>query len=151
MTNESGGQTMELVEFIQTALPLLGVAVVCIVLFFFLVFSILRVVNYRRKLKQKSVLLEITPPAFQDKVPIATAQLFSVFHGLLKHRSLTDVLLRYAPSFSLEIVSSKDKGIRYLIRTDKDSADIIRHNVQAYITDAKVTEAQDYLHEATLS
>ena len=73
MTNESGGQTMELVEFIQTALPLLGVAVVCIVLFFFLVFSILRVVNYRRKLKQKSVLLEITPPDFQDKVPIATA------------------------------------------------------------------------------
>ena len=151
MTNESGGQTMEIVEFIQKALPILGVVVVCVFIFFFLVFAILRVINYHRKLKQKSVLLEITPPAFQDKVPIATAQLFSVFHGLLKHRSLTDVLLRYAPSFSLEIVSSKDKGIRYLVRADQDSTEIIRQNIQAYITDAKVTEVDDYLHEAAYS
>lgn len=151
MTNESGGQTMDLVEFTQTALPLLGVAVACVVLLFFLIFTVLRLINYRRKLKQKSVLLEITPPAFQDKVPIATAQLFSVFHGLLKHRSLADILLRYAPSFSLEIVSSKDKGIRYLVRADKGSTDIIRHNIQAYITDAKVTEVDDYLHEAVHS
>ncbi len=151
MTNESGGQTVEIVEFIQKALPILGVVVVCVFIFFFLVFAILRVVNYRRKLKQKSVLLEITPPAFQDKVPTATAQLFSVFHGLLKHRSLTDILLRYAPSFSLEIVSSKDKGIRYLIRTDEDSVEIIRQNIQAYITDAKVAEVDDYLHEAAYS
>ena len=151
MTNESGGQTIEIVEFIQKALPILGAMVVCVVIIVFLVCAILRVVNYRRKLKQKSVLLEITPPAFQDKVPIATAQLFSVFHGLLKNRSLTNILLRYAPSFSLEIVSSKDQGIRYLIRVDQDSADIMRHNIQAYITDAKVEEVDDYLHEAAHS
>ena len=148
MTNESGGQTVRLVEFMQNILPILVVGAVCVTLFFFLLFGILRLVNYRRKLTQKSVLLEITPPAFQDKVPVATAQLFSVFHGLLKHRSLTDVLLRYVPSFSLEIVSTKDKGIRYLIRADRDSVEVIRQNVQAYITDAKVTEVEDYLHEA---
>ena len=96
MTNQSGGQ---IVKFFQKALPLLGVTVVCVLLLIFLILAILRLVNYRRKLKQKSVLLEITPPAFQDKLPAATSHLFSVLHGLLKNLSLSEVLLRYAPSF----------------------------------------------------
>ena len=146
MTNQSGGQ---IVRFIQKALPLLGVTVVCVLLFIFLVLAILRIVNYRRKLRQKSVLLEITPPAFQDKLPAATSQLFSVLHGLLKNRSFSEVLLRYAPSFSLEIVSTKDKGIRYLIRTDEVNADIIRQTIQAYVTDAKIADVEDYLGDTT--
>lgn len=148
MTNESGGHIL---KFITSSLPIVGVVVVCGFLLIVLILAVLRALSYRRKLKQQSVLLEITPPAFQDKVPVATAQLFSVFHGLLKNRSFTDVLLRFTPSFSLEIVSSKDKGIRYLVRADTESVDIIRHNIQAYVTDAKVTEVEDYLHEATHS
>ena len=46
MTNESGGQTIEIVEFIQKALPILGAMVVCVVIIVFLVIQRLFVVVF---------------------------------------------------------------------------------------------------------
>lgn len=140
MTNESGGQLVEQLKAIS-----LWPAVIVVSLFALaiLIGAILRLINYWRKYKQESVLLEVTPPAFQDKAPGATTQLFSVLHGLLKTRSFTDSLLRYTPSFSLEIVSTKSQGIRYLIRTSKDNEEVVRQAVSAYSTDAKVSIVDD--------
>jgi hypothetical protein len=140
MTEESGGQ---IVERLQTILPWLGILVASITILAFLIGLILRLCNYYRKYKQEVVLLELTPPAFTDKAPIATTQLFSVLHGLLKSRSFKDALLRYVPSFSLEIVSTKDAGIRYLIRASKANEELIRQAVAAYSPDVKVRVVKD--------
>lgn len=143
MNNGSGGQIL---NFLQTAaLPWSVKIIVSLILIVVIIGTILRLINYWRKFKQKCVLLEITPPAFQDKVPTATTQLYSVLHGLLKNRSLQDNLLRNAPTFSLEIVSTRSKGIRYLIRSSKDNAELVKQSIAAYVADAKVQAVDDYI------
>ncbi len=142
MTQESGGQ---FITVLQTILPWLGIVVAGSIVVVVIVGTLLRLINQRRKLKQKSVLLEITPPAFQNKVPVATTQLFSVLHGLLKSRPFRDHLLRYVPTVSLEIISTKHDGIRYLVRADEESAAFIRQTIHAYIADAKVKVVKDYV------
>ena len=140
MTDASGGQ---LVSTFKAILPWSVAVFVSLFSLAILIGTILRLYNYRRKYKQKSVLLELTPPAFTNKTPIATAQLFSVLHGLLKSRSFKDAVLRYVPTFSMEIVSTKSKGIRYYIRTDEANEELIRQAVTAYSSDVKVRVVAD--------
>ena len=74
MTDDTGGQ---IVERLQTILPWLGLLVVSITILAFVIGLILRLYNYYRKYNQEAVLLELTPPAFTNKAPLATSQLFS--------------------------------------------------------------------------
>lgn len=140
MTDASGGQ---LVSTFKAILPWSVAVFVSLFSLAILIGTILRLYNYRRKYKQKSVLLELTPPAFTNKTPIATAQLFSVLHGLLKSRSFKDAALRYVPTFSMEIVSTKSKGIRFYILTDEANEELIRQAVTAYSSDIKVRVVAD--------
>ena len=140
MTNESVGQ---LAGRFTTIVPWVIGSVVCIFVLATITLAILRLINYYRKYKQGTVTLEITPPAFQDKQPVATTQLFSVLHGLLKTRSLSDGLTRYVPSFTFEIVSTKAKGIRYLVYTTEQNVDLVRQAIAAYSTDAQVRIVSD--------
>src|SRR5665811_301560 len=71
----------------------------------------------RNLLKGKYTLLEITPPSLTEKESYTTEQLFSLIQSLGKQRSLKDKLLGKKIYFSLEIVSTRNEGIRYLIRT----------------------------------
>ncbi len=114
------------------------IAVFCLYAIVILLVLILRLVNLYRKYKQKLVILELTPPVFSDKTPLATNQLFSVLHGLLKTRSLGQLFLRYTPSFSMELTSSRSSGIRCLIYANADYEEIIRQTVTAYNPDVKV-------------
>lgn len=140
MTTESGGQYVEL---IRTMLPWLGILVCGLILLAFIIGTVLRIVNYYRKYSHEQVVLELTPPAFSNKAPIATSQLFSVLHGLLKSRSFSDAALQYVPSFSLEVASTKSNGIRYLLRASKDNEEVLRQAVAAYSPDVKVRKVRD--------
>jgi hypothetical protein len=140
MTTESGGQYVEL---IRTMLPWLGILVCGLILLAIIIGTVLRIVNYYRKYSQEQVVLELTPPAFANKAPVATSQLFSVLHGLLKSRSFSDAALRYVPSFSLEVASTKGKGIRYFLRANKYNEEVLRQAVAAYSPDVNVRNVRD--------
>lgn len=140
MTSESGGHYVNL---IRTILPWLGILVCCFILLAIIIFSILRIINYYRKYSHEQVVLELTPPAFSNKAPIATSKLFSVLHGLFKSRSFSDTVFRYVPSFSLEIISTKNQGIRYFLRASKKDEELLRQAVAAYNPDVIVQKIQD--------
>jgi len=80
----------------------------------------------KRLLDQKTVLLEITPPAFTDKTALNTQNFFSVIHGLGKDRNLKNRLLGNKTIFSLEIVSTLNHGIRFLMRSPNEEANVIK-------------------------
>jgi hypothetical protein len=94
---------------------------------------------------QKSVFLELTPPAFTDKSAFTTEQLFSVIHNMGSQPTIIDRILGKKVLFSFEIVSTREKGIRYIVRTTSDEADILKHNIVAYMPYIRVTEVADYL------
>lgn len=98
-------------------------------------------------LNQKSVILELTPPAITEKTSYTTQQLVSVIHNLGEHKTFVDRILGRKNIFSFEIVSTKDKGIRYLIRTASDEAGNIKRNLLSYLSQVKVKEVDEYLPE----
>src|SRR5207248_2542151 len=84
-------------------------------------------------LKEPSVLLEVTPPAFTEKTSYTTQQLFSVLHNLGERRTISDKLLGRKTVFSFEIASSLNQGIRYLIRTTPDETNNVQKTLLSYL------------------
>ncbi len=102
----------------------------------------------RALLKGKQTILEITPPSLTEKESYTTEQLFSLIQSLGKQRSLKDKLLGKKIYFSLEIVSTRSEGIRYLIRTTPEKASILRKTLISYLPQITIKEIKDYLPES---
>jgi energy-coupling factor transporter ATP-binding protein EcfA2 len=122
---------------------------VLLVIYFFILLGLLfifrRLWNIKILLQQKSVFLELTPPAFTDKTAYTTQQLFSVLHNVGSQRPILDRLLGKKVLFSFEIVSTRDKGIRYIVRTTPEEAKIIEHSIISYLPQVHVKQVEEYL------
>ena len=122
---------------------------------YFIIVIILLIVAYvlgkllilKSLLKGEYTLLEITPPSQTEKESYTTEQLFSLIQSLGKQNSLKDKLLGKKIYFSLEIVSSRSEGIRYLIRTTPEKASILRKTLISYLPQINIKEINDYLPE----
>ncbi|MBI2599434.1 hypothetical protein HYW43_00755 [Candidatus Daviesbacteria bacterium] len=106
-----------------------------------------RIYVFRKSFKEQSILLELTPPSFTEKESYTTDQLFSIIHSLGNQRSIKDKLLGIKIRFSLEIVSSKNEGIRYLIRTSPRRVNTLRKSLLAYLPHLRVKTVNEYLSE----
>jgi Type IV secretion-system coupling protein DNA-binding domain len=110
-----------------------------------LVTLLLRVLDLRRLLKQESVFLEITPPAFNAREPLANERLIAVLHALQETRSMTEKLLKRKAVFSPEIVSTRKQGIRYVIRVPKKYRQTFEKHYLSHAPDARLKEVKDYM------
>jgi hypothetical protein len=123
---------------------------------YLIVFLILCLIAYilgkllvlRMLLREEQILLEITPPSLTEKESYTTEQLFSLIQSLGQQRSLKDKLLGKKVYFSLEIVSTRNEGIRYLIRTTPEKASILRKTLISYLPQITIKEVKDYLPES---
>lgn len=122
--------------------------------FFFLVFVLMvmrlsyQILILVCRTREEKITLEITPSALQNRAPIATTQLFYVIHGIARHRIVKNLaFFKYSPALSLEIVSTKKHGIRFLIHVSKDSEGLVRQLVQTYMNNAKIETVSDYPKE----
>jgi hypothetical protein len=94
---------------------------------------------------EKSVLLELTPPAFSDKSSFTTEQLFSVIHGMGKDQRFWERLIGIKPRLSFEIYSTKDQGIKYIARLAPRYEQNFKRYILSYLPQVLVKEVQDYL------
>lgn len=98
------------------------------------------------KESNKSVtLFEVSPPTSTEQSSFTTTQLFASVHGLLRQRSWLLRLFDVTKSYSFEIASTKEKGIRYILRLSSDDAQIIKKNLIAYLPGIQVKDVSDYL------
>lgn len=118
-----------------------------IFVFCLLLYLVRKFLTFKALLKQKTVFLELTPPAFTDKTSYTTKQLFSVLHNVGSQRTLMEKILGKKSIFSFEIVSTRDQGIRYIVRTTLDEANIIQRNIVSYLPYVKVKQVDEYLPE----
>ena len=102
-------------------------------------------------LAEQSMLLELTPPSFTEQESYTTDQLFSVIHALGNQRSFKDRLLGLKPRFSLEIVSTQNQGIRYLVRTSPKQVNILRKSLLSYLPHLIIKTTNEYLPESVYS
>lgn len=98
------------------------------------------------KESNKSVtLFEVSPPTSTEQSSFTTTQLFTSVHGLLRQRSWLLRLFDVTKSYSFEIASTKEKGIRYILRLSSEDAQIIKKNLIAYLPGIQVKDTNDYL------
>jgi hypothetical protein len=119
-----------------------------VVLFFALVIGIRLFLLLRKQLQEKSVFLELTPPAKTEQESLTTEKLFSLIHALTNKRTFLDSLIGNKTRVSLEIVSTQSQGIRYLLRTTRKQSNIIRRSLLSYLPQLSVKEVDDYLPES---
>ncbi len=115
------------------------------VILYLVLFVLRRILALYLMLCEESICLELTPPANNDQPSLATSQLFTTLHGLGMARGFRDRLIGKRNIFSLEIVSTKDSGIRYIIRASQSKAEIIEHMIASYTPDTKVKVIDDYI------
>ncbi|MDD4383499.1 MAG: type IV secretion system DNA-binding domain-containing protein [Candidatus Shapirobacteria bacterium] len=113
--------------------------------FVLLVLILIKLFLFWRKIHSKQIILEILPLRKTEQIPYTTQQLFSLIHGLAKQRSLFQKIIGETKNYSFEIASSKEKGIHYLIRVNKEDASIIKHEILAYLPGMTIKEVDDYL------
>jgi hypothetical protein len=89
--------------------------------------------------------LELTFPHDTDKSAYATKQLYTLIHTLARQKKVFESLLKQKTTFSLEIVSTKKYGIRYIMAVPPKNADVIKRSLISYLPGIKTREIEDYL------
>lgn len=141
----TGDTLMNWLHMLEGLLPWIVIALVAAAVFIGLLMLILNILDVRHRLRQKAVFLELTPPANANKTPEATKHLFSVLHGLEASRTLLEKLLRRKVAFSLELVSTKQEGIRYIMRVPESDASTFEQTILSYLPDAKLRRVDDFM------
>ncbi len=119
-----------------------------IVLLIGIVFIVIRsFLLIKRSGHEKPVFLELTPPPKTEQESVTTEKLFSLVHALTNKRTFMDRVLGYKIRISLEIVSTQNQGIRYLLRTTQKQANILRKSLLSYLQQLSVKAVDDYLPE----
>lgn len=119
---------------------LLGIiAALCII------YPVLSLISFLRARTQYTVYLAVTPPSFSHKTPLATEQLTHILQSLIASRSLKDRLTLRRRIASLELISTRKDGIRFIFGLPKEDAPVFMQQLTAYLPDVTVKEVSDPL------
>jgi hypothetical protein len=114
---------------------------ICFIVLYFLI----KLVLIYRVVKSPHTLLEIKPPKETEQSPYSTQQLFNLFHSIASQRSLIERIFNVKRPLSFEIVSTKEKGIRYVIRIPKTLVELIKNSLISYLPGIEVKVTDEYL------
>lgn len=98
--------------------------------------------------QREKTFLELTFPSDTTKSAFATEQLYVLLHTRARMSNGWQGFLKRKKVFSLEIVSSRDGGIRFLLIVPKKEVDVIHRSLLSYLPGLKVKEVGDYLSKA---
>lgn len=107
------------------------------------VFLLLGKVGVKPKQEGKAF-LELTFPSDTTKSAFATEQLYILLHSRARISSGWQSFLKFKKVFSLEIVSTKNGGIKFLLGIPKKEIDVICRSLLTFLPGLKVKEVEDY-------
>lgn len=91
--------------------------------------------------------LQLTFPADTTKSAYATEQLHILMRSMVKYRGFWDKMTARKQPYSLELVATRDDGIRYIIRIPKCEAETIKRTLMSFLPGLKISDVSDYLPE----
>lgn len=126
------------------------IGLLSLVIAYFLIVLVIKIYLLRKRLSRKYTILEVKPLEVTEQSEYTTQQLFNLIHSLAKQKTFVDRLLNNTKSYSFEIVSTKDQGIRYLMRVNEDDAELLKRSLYSYLPGISVKEINDYLPKTDL-
>ena len=112
---------------------------------------IVRLFVLRHVNKQPSKYIEVVPPYNFNKTPEATEQLFTMMHSISSARKLRHRILRLPIILSLEVISTRKEGVRYIVRTNLKEYETVRRHISAFMPDGRIKDIPDPLIKSTHS
>lgn len=125
----------------QSSLPSLLVLLVFLVIVLFF----LQYVKIKRILRKDSVFLEVKPTYHTQQSAFSTNQLFTAIHSLERNRPFIDKLLGIKQTISCELVATKEKGIRYILKVPRSDMTVIQKVLRSHMAGIEIQEIEDYL------
>ncbi len=104
--------------------------------------AVLRLVLTSRK---RYIYLELKPTYKALQSAFSSKQLFSILHSIDRPISLLERVIGVKQTMSCELVSTKESGIRYILRVSEDDMSLIKKSLLAYLPGIEVKEVFDYL------
>ncbi len=97
------------------------------------------------KVTEEKAFLELTFPSNITKSAYATEQLYKLLNTRAKKQGWFRSLIKHKKVYSLEIVSSRDSGIQFVLVVPKKEAELLHHTLISFLPGLKVKEVEDYL------
>lgn len=132
-------------DIISTLLPWFFGIVATLFVLSKLVGFVLGALDHRRLLQQKTTLLELMPPASNDKTPYSTYKLFTLLYGLMAAQQVQDKFLRRKVVVSLEIVGTRPAGIKFLARVSTDDEATFKNFIHSFSSEVRIKRVKEYL------
>ncbi len=89
--------------------------------------------------------LQLIFPSDTSKSAYATEQLYVLVHSFARRSSFFDQLTQFKKTYSFELVSTKDKGIRYIFGIPTKEAEIMKRSLLSFLPGIKIVEVPDYI------
>lgn len=98
-------------------------------------------------LKKDGIFLEVKPLSETEQSPFSTQQFLNSIYSISRQKTLIERLFNLNKKISLEIVSTKTGGIRYLIHCDQNNSELIKKTVLSYLPGVKIDQVKDYIKD----
>ncbi len=145
-------QAMFTLEKIFQLIPFILLGLSGILIFLVVVYYAFRSLLFRKDLSEdyeEQVFLSIKPPAKTLQSAFSTEQLLVVLAANTRQPSFWQKFFRKRQMLSLELVSTREEGIRYVIKTTKQDAGVLKKTLLSYLPSAAISEIKDYLTDRT--
>jgi len=93
----------------------------------------------------ESAYLQLTFPSSTTKSAYATEQLHIIMQSMVGYHGFWDRLAARKQPYSMELVATRDDGIRYIIMVPKEDIDIVKRTLLSFLPGLKIIEIGDYL------
>jgi type IV secretory pathway TraG/TraD family ATPase VirD4 len=97
----------------------------------------------------ESAFLQLTFPSSTTKSAYATEQLHIIMQSMVGYHGFWDRLAARKQPYSMELVATRDDGIRYMIMIPKEDIDIVKRTLLSFLPGLKIIEVSDYLQTLT--
>ncbi len=95
------------------------------------------------------VFLELTFPAQTGKSAFATEQLHILLRNQTARGNFWQRLAAPKTTHSMEIVSTRDGGVRYVMAVPSSEVDYIERSLRSYLPGLKIAQIDDYLYKVS--
>lgn len=141
-------------DFSTFDLSFIPLSIVIFFIFFTCVFTVLKLIKIALSLKVLRAphsLLEIKPLRKTEQSSYSTQQLFNLFHNIANQKTLIERIFGAHKNLSLEIVSTKTDGIRYIVRVPNHMTSLVRNSLLSYLPGIKIDTISEYLPQLSTS
>lgn len=120
-------------------------------LLFFFVINIPSLLSFLLRLfgvarrDESYVFMQLTFPADTSKSAYATEQLHILLRSLVGYRNIWERFAARKQPYSLEVVATKDEGIRYVIRVPSIETEQVHSMLLSFLPGLKVKMIDDYM------